>query len=663
MGNLQRTFTGFGKTIQLPTVNYDPKKIYNVDVLNKFNKALLEGNTYTQASNQYITGMSKSTKNAAIEIAHYHDLCRKGLITEQMRDENIKSLTTNTNNLTLAQKAGIVAAKGFNVAMSFFTQVGIMLAITAIAKGISYLSQEIQKAKTSVEDLNSQADELRQTIQKLSDNSKLASEFVQLSKGVNSLGQNVSLTADEFDRYHEIANQIAADLPERVIGYDEEGNAILNLKETVESLTAAYRENKIAAIQEAYYDKENTKQRKNALKNAYNSLGNRYFNTDAQGYVVSKGITRIEQKDFLKRIKEYTKESLLSNYDSFSMEERQLLFGLGVTKESIEDDFDNIKNEIDGQINKLESEIKTSSKAVKEILYQSLWVDVDFQTLSDQEQNALSVIVQNLSPEKLGELAQGGEQAVQQYVSQIIDTYSDTVHRNSTKIEQSKKELLDFDFSNLSINEAKSKIDNYYQDIANLFNGEINVDTIKLLYPVDIDFEGSSIDELYAKSEALRQQISDIAFPIPSEGDSEAIDGVFEQLNLKTEEEITIFSKLLTQYNDLTKAKEAYTNMTQEEKDALSEVHDTFTYTDYSDQIETINKNVDALDKALETLKKGESLDNSDIDNLVKLFPQYSTNILAASNDTKQLEAELVRIRSGAAADFVEALRGLKCLS
>lgn len=636
----------------------DITKIYNTDALIKFNNALDQGKTRAQAWMTSVHGMSKSTQKAAVDIYRIREECAKNNVSMQVQNERINAVINSTDNLSASQKAAAVSAGILRGALSLLGNVGIMLAITAIAKGISYLSQEIQKAKTSVEDLNNQADELRQTMQKLSDNSKLASEFVELSKGVNSLGENVSLTADEFDRYHEIANQIAADLPERVVGYDEEGNAILNLKETVESLTAAYKENKIAAIQSSYYDKENTKQRKNALNNAYNSLGRGYFNTDAQGYTVSKGITRIEQKDFLKKIKEYTKESLLSNYDSFSMEERQLLFGLGVTKESIENDFDNIKNVIDGQINKLESEIKSSSKAVKEVLYQSLWVDVDFQKLSDDEQNALSIIVQNLSPEKLGELAEGGEVAIQDYVNGLIDSFSKAFDENSDKIVEAREKLIGTDFSEINIKEAKAQIDQFYNDVSQMLGG-IDIEVVKILYPIDIEIDGTSIDKLYEKEKALIQQIKDKF----SNVDSDEINFTINELGINTEAEIATFGKLINQYDTLSEAKKAYLDLTDEEINALAGLHDSFDYTTYSEQVDTVVKNTNTLKKAIDTLTESGSLEADTIAELAKTFPAYSAQILAAQGNSEQLKSVLTTAMVAQSSSLITTLEGLKGLS
>ena len=68
----------------------------------------------------------------------------------------------------------------------------------------------------------------------------ISKEFVELSKGVNSVGDNVSLTTDEYKRYHEVANQLADITPSLVKAWDDQGNAILRVKDSVEQLSAVY---------------------------------------------------------------------------------------------------------------------------------------------------------------------------------------------------------------------------------------------------------------------------------------------------------------------------------------------------------------------------------------------------------------------------------------
>ena len=66
-------------------------------------------------------------------------------------------------------------------------------------------------------------------------------KYETLSKGVDELGNNISLTTDQYKEYIDICNQIADMYPSLVSGYTSEGNAILKLKGNVDALTKSCR--------------------------------------------------------------------------------------------------------------------------------------------------------------------------------------------------------------------------------------------------------------------------------------------------------------------------------------------------------------------------------------------------------------------------------------
>lgn len=77
---------------------------------------------------------------------------------------------------------------------------------------------------------------------KKEDVEELASDYEKLSKGVNNLGENVSLTSEEYEQYNSLVSEIADMFPTLIQGYNDQGTAILNLKGNVEGLRDAYKE-------------------------------------------------------------------------------------------------------------------------------------------------------------------------------------------------------------------------------------------------------------------------------------------------------------------------------------------------------------------------------------------------------------------------------------
>lgn len=145
--------------------------------------------------------------------------------------------TVKTKLLTLAGKAG-------NIALNAFTGFLVGAAIDGLISCIKYVTTmrqrsidaatEITKAWKETED---KLEDIKSSVKSLTDS---YDEFEKLSKGVSAYGENLSLTADEYDRYHEISNQIADLFPSLIVGYDSQYNAVVKLKNGVADLNAEY---------------------------------------------------------------------------------------------------------------------------------------------------------------------------------------------------------------------------------------------------------------------------------------------------------------------------------------------------------------------------------------------------------------------------------------
>lgn len=145
--------------------------------------------------------------------------------------------TVKTKLLTLAGKAG-------NIALNAFTGFLVGAAIDGLISCIKYIATmrqrsidaatEITKAWKEAED---KLEDMKSSVKSLTDS---YDEFEKLSKGVSAYGENLSLTADEYDRYHEISNQIADLFPSLIVGYDSQYNAVVKLKNGVADLNAEY---------------------------------------------------------------------------------------------------------------------------------------------------------------------------------------------------------------------------------------------------------------------------------------------------------------------------------------------------------------------------------------------------------------------------------------
>ena len=121
-----------------------------------------------------------------------------------------------------------------------------VIAITALTAVITHQKKEAEELAKEVEELTSKYKEKHDALKDLegdfdtSNESSMISRYEKLSKGVDNLGKNVSLTSEEYSEYQGIVNSIAERMPSIVSGYNDQGNALLGVKDNVEELVAAY---------------------------------------------------------------------------------------------------------------------------------------------------------------------------------------------------------------------------------------------------------------------------------------------------------------------------------------------------------------------------------------------------------------------------------------
>jgi TP901 family phage tail tape measure protein len=155
-----------------------------------------------------------------------------------------------TNAQTVATKA-LAVAKG--VLTGIAKGVVIMLASQVIGKAFEWIYKSIDQAVHRAEYLKEEVEELQKTYEDAkktfgenltelttSSDTKLyetlQDEFAALTKGVDKYGNNISLTADQYERYKEICEKIVGINPAIAAGYDSATKAIGNNASALERL-------------------------------------------------------------------------------------------------------------------------------------------------------------------------------------------------------------------------------------------------------------------------------------------------------------------------------------------------------------------------------------------------------------------------------------------
>lgn len=141
---------------------------------------------------------------------------QRGAIKEADKaKKGFKGLSDSTKNMFKNIGAGIAIGAGIDLAF----------------KGVEWLYNELS-GKNAIDKMNERLNDYNSAMEEVSSNTSsirsLRSDFLDLSKGVDSTGKNIGLSAEEFDKYHEVVNKLAEISPSIVKGYDAEGNAIVN---------------------------------------------------------------------------------------------------------------------------------------------------------------------------------------------------------------------------------------------------------------------------------------------------------------------------------------------------------------------------------------------------------------------------------------------------
>lgn len=103
--------------------------------------------------------------------------------------------------------------------------------------------KSFEEGKQSIMDLGSsfadQSDQIKTTGDAID---QVAEKYAELRSGVNqNTNENVSLSTDEYQQYIDLSSQLASQFPSLVSGYDEQGNAVLNLSKNADTAAESIR--------------------------------------------------------------------------------------------------------------------------------------------------------------------------------------------------------------------------------------------------------------------------------------------------------------------------------------------------------------------------------------------------------------------------------------
>ena len=204
-------------------------------------------------------------------------------------------------------------------ALSAVGDIGTNLAISAVIQGVAYgwdqLSNKqehaIEKGNETIDNYKSIQEQMAQTSSWIQTN---GDRFATLSKGVSSLGNNLSLSNEEYAEYQQLASQVANQFPELITGYDSIGTPIIGAAKSVEQLNTALANQKIKKYNENLKDAQ-------SVVDKFNSE----VYQDKQWWFQESGIqNQIDALDKFKDVAQKVKSVQDYNYLDFSYDDANL---------------------------------------------------------------------------------------------------------------------------------------------------------------------------------------------------------------------------------------------------------------------------------------------------------------------------------------------------
>ena len=251
---------------------YDQSKQLKTDqsAINNFFSKLKEFNAddITDALSQMKSG--KYDPSAIFENAS--DSCKKFGAELESTAKTYDEAAAQSKKFIASQRDGISATNSFGKAAkgaaavfkNFAVALGNMLVVTVIITAIEGLVKVIdslhmsakeaaeatQKAVSDFENQRAAIEGNVKTVESLRD------RYAELSRGVNDLGENVALSADEYAEYKNIVQQIVDITPSVIQGYNDEGEAILNRNDLIQQSIDLLKQERIEKAKNAVWSKD-----------------------------------------------------------------------------------------------------------------------------------------------------------------------------------------------------------------------------------------------------------------------------------------------------------------------------------------------------------------------------------------------------------------------
>lgn len=605
-------------------------------------------NAASTAVDKYNDVLSTMMELGSGEAFNRDDILQKTLATNKLSESTYKYMlaigVTSTAEMTFGQKVKLSTMALWDQAKAWaMTPFGMATiaaaAIFAIVKAIDYFSSASERAAEELVKLEEEYDELQGKILDTASEFKnlrtsaesVIPRFVELAKGVNALGKNVSLTDEEYNEFLSLNNQIAEMFPELNLGMDSNGNAMLSLSYTAdtlaESLWNVVEAERAAANQEIadsmpdvleniegqvdiYRDKiAELSETQSDYFDTYSNFLNRSLPTDIGNFsTLESGLAAAEE--FIKIAKElgihgsvmYDNNTGTNNGYAFSVEWDYTALDHRFLLEEVEKQFDIAMQKYDKLINDYRSRIDAVWNTLNPVVGSWLQTDFMFQDLDSTMQEIVSVMVNGLD---FGSLGLKTKDEVTKYVQENI--------------------IEPLFLATPEVKDAFEKITDW-QEL--LKNGEITFEQFS-------DYVTNAFSGLFDQMDPTAIEMFKSIFV-----------SAFNQIGIAGEDFETVLANLINEWGRI--------------PDAANEASGAINvFVESSEKLSTAKKNIDSLSDAMSKLADG-SLDVWEVVELVKKFPELAEYVDLTADGFGRLDEGLRKLARQEVEKFIDEMQQFK---
>lgn len=614
---------------------------------------------------------------------------------------NMKAMALATWEQVKATAAWLVTNPAGWATLAIGGIVGVTAAIKRHNKEAEEAKQKIrdlgETARSEIDSINSEFESTKSTV----DN--VAEKYATLAQGIQNLGaasqSQGTLSNDEYSEFLDISNQLADLFPRLTTGYDDNGNAILNLSGDVDTITSSlykYVDAEKAAASVDMQEKMGDiwgehSQNVNDYSSKYNSLAaertglSNFYSSMLNGEIDYLYTYYKDFEDlFLQAGIDESVFNEVSVWSDFTEEQQN----------NIKDAYADLIKEYETDINNYANQIESANKDFSNYLITSLQGTDYYEKLGDNKSIVNSLLTNYGYDTELNDFrgSDNWDEALKYIKEQIIDPFNKLSDEDKEVFQNYYNDLLSIDTEAALANNIP-KIEEYISKLADLLGMDAKKLQIGLGY--DLESDKDTLNKAYSRlgynnnissaSDAKRnKEIQDfvnglneeeieILMSIPSKDITDDWEKLRDKIkNEAIEVNVSIepidpttslnsikdaFSDLESIYDDIHNGTSVAADSIEALNEAFGELDNGTALQEFKDVLTTMPDDIDAQQEALNKLAT-TYIDNSGLlDNLTEGNAEYVKSELEKIGVTNAEEVVQSRLVAQSA-EYRKAVKG-----